>query len=154
MSACNKNTHTDDVVTLTPVSLSVNEGENSNLTCSPVSNAFFSPILNTIPVGSDEAELLIPPRDEITFTDTGDARVFTWLAASLADHGRQFFCQLDFSTSNRATLYINRESLSLPISLIHTFSLSLSHTHTYTHTQSLTHSSFSLLHHRTCYPQH
>ena len=108
---CNTNTHTDEVVvTLDPVSLSVNEGEDANFTCSPFLDERFPVFLNTISPGADEPE--IPPTSLITITNVDGTRVFTWLNSSLNDHGRKFFCQLGPSSSNKATLYINRKCLS------------------------------------------
>lgn len=92
----------------------MDEGEDANFTCSPLLTDVASSLLNTIAPGSTNAESIENADPRIDVVDIVDgnpsARIFIWLSASLADHGRQFFCLFGTFKSNTATLYINRES--------------------------------------------
>ena len=88
----------DNIVQLTPEKLRVNEGDDASFTCSPWM-AEAQTLLITIAPGTAQSEGIANADSRIKVTnipsnDSAGTTNFTWLSSSLADNGRQFFCQI------------------------------------------------------------
>lgn len=101
-------------IMLMPETLTVDEGEDANFTCSPLLREGSS-ILNsqapgdTQPEGFTNGDPRIRVTDDLELDAESGERIFTWLNASRADDGRIFFCLFGEFTSNVATLRVRFE---------------------------------------------